>query len=878
MKILDTKVMRGPNYWSIKRKKLVQFTLDLEELETQPTNEIPGFYEGLQQTLPSLYDHRCSRGKSGGFFERVQEGTWMGHVVEHIALELQSLAGIKAGFGRTRGTGRTGVYHVAFEYDEEDAGIYAGHAAISLCEAIINSHHFDVDHAVAEIRQLWYRDKPGPSTAAILAAATARNIPVMRLDEGSLFQLGYGCRQKRIEATITAKTSTIAVDIAGDKSITKDFLKNAHFPTPEGDVVLSEGEMLQVIKSIGYPVVVKPLDGNHGNGATVNVVKEEEARRAFHRARKYSEKVLVEKFIAGDDYRILVIDHKFVAAALRSPASITGDGYHTIQELVHLVNKDPRRGVEHENMLTTIKMDDVTHEIIGKNNFTPDSILPKGQTLVLKPTANLSTGGTATDVTDRVHPDNRKMFERVSRIIGLDICGIDVIATSLDVPLKQNGGAIIEVNAAPGFRMHLEPTKGTPRNVAKPVIDMLFGDSNGHIPIVAVTGTNGKTTTTRLMAHMAKTAGLTTGYTTTDGIYIDNELVISGDCSGPRSAAHVLQDCCVEFAVLETARGGILRSGLGFDQCDCAIITNVGDDHIGLDGVDTREKLARVKSVVAEAVHENGYAVLNADDDLVYAMKDQVKCNIALFSLYSNNHRIEEHCAAGGVAAVVEDGYLLLRIANHFIPVEEVDKIPISFGGKADFNIANALAVSIAAWVCHFKASDIRKALNSFHMSADNTPGRLNMYQFSDYSVMVDYAHNPHGVRALGQFVRSLDVPHRVGIITGVGDRRDCDIEALGEEAARYFDEIIVRHDEDMRGRTEEEIDKLITAGIQRVDAHKPIRFCHHETEALQQAIRDHKPGALIVVLIEKVEAVTAFLRQKQFEEKQSLPQLKKAG
>jgi cyanophycin synthetase len=857
MKVLDIKVLRGPNFWSIKRQKLIQITLDLEELEEKPTDEIPGFLERLQQMLPSLYEHECSEGQPGGFFERIKRGTWMGHVIEHIALELQSLAGIELGFGRTRGTGKQGIYHVAYEYDEEAEGRYAGEAAIRMVEAILSGSNYDVEQDVEEIKRLWYRDKMGPSTGSIVAEARKRNIPVLRLDDDSLIQLGYGCKQKRIEATLTCNTGIIAVELAGNKAATKRILKEANIPVPLGEVITSQDELKEVIESVGYPIVIKPLDGNHGKGATVNINDWQHAVVAFSRAKEHAGKVVIEKYIEGDDYRVLVINNKFVAAAKRTPAYVIGNGRNSIQQLVDEVNKDPRRGECHEKVLTTIKIDAVTRELLEKKHYSLETILPEGEVLYLKPTANLSTGGTATDVTEDIHPANIPLFERISRTVGLDICGIDIIAPSIDTPIVENGGAVIEVNAAPGFRMHLEPTYGKPRNVARPVIDMLFPEHKGRIPIIAITGTNGKTTTTRLVAHIAKQSGLVTGYTTTDGIYINNELVVKGDCAGPVSAQMILKDSSVEMAVLETARGGILRSGLGFDQCDCAIITNIAEDHLGLDGIDSIEKLARVKSVVAEAVSPNGYAILNADDDLVYAMKDNVKSKVALFSMYSDSARVEEHCAQGGLAAVYENGYLLLRIGRHFIPIEEVSNVPLTFGGKAEFNIANALAAALACYVCRIKLSTIREALNNFRMSNENTPGRLNIYEFNEFSVLVDYAHNAHGVRALGKFIQSFDVETKTGVITGVGDRRDEDIIALAEEAARIFDEIIIRHDEDLRGRTPEELDKLLTEGVKRVDSNLPISYYWGELEAAEKAIINAKPKSLIVVLTDNIKAVS---------------------
>lgn len=878
MRVKEVNVLRGPNYWSIKRHKLIQVTLDLEELEYRPTDEIPGFLERLQQVLPSLHEHRCSVGTPGGFFERVRRGTWMGHVVEHIALELQNLAGIEVGFGQTRGTGVEGVYHMVFEYGEEQEGRYTAEAAIRVAEALVKGEACDVQNEVAEIRRLWFSEKLGPSTGSIVEEAHRRGIPCLRLDSDSLVQLGHGCKQSRIEATLTSNTSTLAVDLACDKNRTKQLLEDAHLPVPAGEVICDVDKLKEAIEAIGYPLVIKPLNGNHGNGATINIQDPAHAECAFHRAQQYGRQVIVEKFVEGCDFRVLVINYRFVAAALRTPACVTGDGIHTIQHLIELANRDPRRGNGHDNVLTEIKVDELTLELLKKSGLTLETVLPHGKIVHLKPTANLSTGGTATDVTDDVHPQNRSLFERIARNIGLDVCGIDVIAPDLSTPLRENGGAVLEVNAAPGFRMHLEPTKGKPRNVAKPVVDMLFPQKdNGRIPITAITGTNGKTTTTRLMAHIARTAGYITGFTTTDGVYINDELVLKGDCAGPGSAQMILKDRSVEFAVLETARGGILRTGLGFDQCDCAIVTNVAEDHLGLGGINTIEKLARVKSVVPESVHAGGYAVLNADDDLVYAMRDNVHCKVALFSLYADSVRIEEHCAAGGVAAVYENGYLLLRIGNHFIPIEEVSNVPLTFGGKAEFNIANALAAALAAYTSRIKLGTIREALRSFVPSSETTPGRINIFEFNDFTVLLDYAHNPHGLRALGKFVQTFDASTRIGVITGVGDRRDEDIISLGEEAANVFDEIIIRHDDDMRGRTYEELDRLLTTGIRRVNPDVPVASFGNERDAIERALQLRRPRSLIVVLADNVQAVAACIMQHQQVDQEEVASLRRA-
>lgn len=878
MLLQEVKVLRGPNYWSIKRHKLIQMTLDLQEMESRPTDTIPGFLERIRTLLPTLYHHTCSRGVPGGFFDRVKEGTWMGHVIEHIALEIQALAGIEAGFGRTRGTGVPGVYHVAFCYEGEESGKYAGKAAVRIAEALIAGEEYDVTADIDEIKRLYCKEKIGPSTGSIINEARKRDIPSLCVEECGYIQLGYGKKQKRVQATLTGQTSCIAVDIAGNKDETKRLLAQGFVPVPAGGVVESVEGLKALVDDLGFPLVVKPLDGNHGKGATINVEAFEEVLSAFHRAKEFSQKVVVEQYIQGYDFRILVVNNKMVAAALRTPAHVVGDGVRTVKQLVDATNDDPKRGGEHENVLTAIRIDDVCLEHLAKQGYTLEGVPQAGEKVYLKPTANLSTGGTAEDVTEEVHPKNVSLFERIARIVGLDICGIDVLAPTLRTPLNESGGAVIEVNAAPGFRMHLDPTVGQPRNVAKPVIDMLFpnGD-NGRIPVVAITGTNGKTTTTRLVARMAQEAGFCTGYTTTDGIYLNDDLIYKGDCSGPGSAQAVLKDSSVDFAVLETARGGILRAGLGFDKCQTAVVTNVAEDHLGLDGIDTIEKLARVKSVVAEAVIESGYAILNADDDLVYAMKDEVSCQVALFSLYSHNFRIERHCAAGGLAAVYDNGFVLLRKGNQIMPIEEVVNIPITFSGKAEFNIANVLGACLAAYTNDIPLPKIRTVLRSFIPSGETTPGRVNLFEFSNFRVVVDYAHNAHGVRALGKFIKTFDAPLKVGVITGVGDRRDEDIIALGEEAAHVFDDIIIRHDEDLRGRTPEEIDNLLWTGIERVDISKPITYFPDECQALEHAVANACPGSVIVVLIENIGRVLDCIKRLQETDEERATNIKTA-
>ncbi len=857
MQILELKVLRGPNYWSIRRPKLIQMKLDLEELEERPTNHIHGFRERLEKMFPSIYSHRCSVGEPGGFFQRVEEGTWMGHVIEHIALELQTLAGMNTGFGRTRTPEgeKPGVYYVVFSYMEEDAGVYAARASVRIAQALVDAVDYDLNEDIQKLREIREDTRLGPSTGCIVDEAAKRGIPYIRLNKQSLVQLGYGVNQKRIRATIASTTSNIAVDIACDKEETKLLLEAAEIPVPRGTVIRTEAGLEEAIAKFGYPLVIKPIDGNHGKGNTTNITNKEQALKAFEAAKAYSRSVIVERFITGFDFRCLVINNKFICAALRTPASVVGDGEHNLQWLVDETNKDPRRGYGHEKVLTQITIDQFTQKMLDDAGITMEYIPKKGERVLLKPTANLSTGGTSTDVTDEVHPANVFMFERIARIIGLDICGIDVMATDLRTPVSENGGAILEVNAAPGFRMHIEPAEGLPRNVAEPVVDMLFPKgSAGRIPIISITGTNGKTTTTRLTAHIAKSAGKKVGYTTSDGVYIQNQLMMRGDCTGPVSSQFVLKDPTVDFAVLECARGGILKAGLAFQNCDVAVVTNVAADHLGLGGIYTVEAMARVKAVVPETVFPHGYAVLNADDELVYKMRKDLKCNIALFSMDENNPRIKEHAAENRLSCVFENGFITLMKGNWKIRVLPAKEIPITYEGKAVHNINNCLPAVLSSYLFRdITIEDIRTGLQTFIPSEKLTPGRLNFFHFKNFTMLADFAHNPHGLNLLCDFVSKLDFKTKIGVISGTGDRRDDDIRELGEISGKHFDEIIIRCDKNLRGRTADEIMGLLEEGIRKVNTTVPIIKIANENEALEYIYAHPREGALYTIMCDVV-------------------------
>ncbi len=874
MKIVDIKVLRGPNYWSIRRPKLIQMKLDLEDVEQMPTNKIEGFREKLEKLLPGLYEHRCSEGVPGGFLSRVSEGTWMGHVIEHVALELQTLAGMDMGFGRTRTTGKEGEYFVVFDYMEEEAGVFAAKSAFNLVKSLIDNSEYHLEDDVQQLRVIRENTRLGPSTGSIVEEAEKRGIPFIRLNNQSLVQLGYGIHQKRIRATIASTTSSIAVDIAGDKEETKNLLGTAEVPVPKGRIIYSDETAQDAIDAVGFPLVIKPINGNHGKGATTNITTLEQAEKALEAAREYGRHVICEKYIEGFDFRILVINFKFVCAALRTPASVTGDGEHSIQWLIEETNKDPRRGYGHEKVLTQIKVDGFTKKILDEKGYNLDTVPAKGELVLVKPTANLSTGGTSTDVTDEVHPVNIFLAERIAKIIGLDICGIDIMASDLKKPLTENGGAVLEVNAAPGFRMHVEPSEGIARNAAEPVVEMLYPKgTDGRIPIIAITGTNGKTTTSRLTAHICKAAGYKVGFTTSDGVYIQNQLMMKGDCTGPRSAEFVLKDPTVDFAVLECARGGILKNGLAFRNCNIAIVTNVTADHIGLGGIETLEQMAKVKQVLPETVFPNGFAILNADDDLVYAMRKDLDCNIALFSMDENSPRIKQHCSKGGIAAVYENEYVTIMKGNWKIRVEKVSEIPITFGGKAVHNIMNTLPSILACYLFrNIKVEDIRQALHTFIPSVSQTPGRLNLFEFKNFKFLADFAHNPAGLELLCDFVNRLDSTYKVGIISGTGDRRDEDIREIGRISGKNFDEIIIRQDKHLRGRTAEEIINLLVEGINEGKTKDvPVKILQKESEAIQYAYDNVKPGSIITIMCDVIpDALESIKKLKEEEEKQS--------
>ncbi|MHC4750674.1 MAG: cyanophycin synthetase [Planctomycetota bacterium] len=853
MKILEHRALRGPNRYS--RYPTIFMLLDIGEFKDRPSDTIDGFADRLVKLVPSLHNHECSVGEPGGFIQRLQRGTWAGHIVEHVALELQCLAGMEVGFGKTFGTSEHGIYKVVYRYRVESVGLLAGKEAVALVEAIAKRRSFNIDRIITHLKELRENDLLGPSTASIVKEAERRGIPALRLNDLSLVQLGYGSKQRRIQATMTDRTSALGVEIADEKFRTKELLRRAGIPIPEGAIVQSVEKAIQVAEKIGYPVAVKPEVGNHGKGITACVSDVDKLKIAFSSARKIFDSVIVEKNLTGFDFRVLVINGNLVAAALREPAYIVGDGTSTIRQLIDEVNRDPRRGVGHEKVLTVITIDDMTERLIAFRGFLIDDILPVKEKLYLKSTANLSTGGTARDVTDDVHQDVWQMCERIARIVGLDCIGIDIVAPGLDQPLPTDSAGIVEVNAAPGFRMHLDPFEGSPRNVAKPFLEMLFPpDVDFHVPIVAVTGTNGKTTTAKLIAHALKYSGKKVGFAGTTGIEIDGVTIISGDYSGPEGSGIVLREPNVDHAVLEVARGGIIRRGLGFENCNVGVLLNVDEDHVGLDGVEDLDELALVKSTVIEVVEDTGVSVLNADDPIVVGLKERAAGQIIFFSLSPENETISQHISLGGTAVVLQDDDIVIHSSKPSVRLLSVLDAPITLSGVATFNVANVLAAAAALHGLGIPIDMIRKGISTFHPSATQNPGRMNLIDIINFKVILDYGHNVPAVKALGSTLPHITKGRKIVVAHGTGNRLDENIKVFGAALADIYDYIIVA-DVDPRHRNLGETPDLVLAGaLENGFAKDKTEVVNDPIKAIDRAFSVVQTGDLIVVQVDEVE------------------------
>jgi cyanophycin synthetase len=874
MKILATNVYVGPSLYA--HFPVIRHQVDLGVLEDWPSARLgPEFIDGLIEALPRLDEHTCSYSEAGGFIRRLREdeGTWMGHIWEHASLELQNMAGSDVSFGRTRGMGPRGQYNMVFQYKQQDVGLEAARIARQLLLSLLPEHlkealceeiepDFDFKSERDGFIRFSQRKEFGPSTASLVKAAEEREIPWMRLNKYSLVQFGHGRLQERIQATITSRTPHIAVEISCDKEDTHNLLRDLGLPVPEQTMVGSEGQAVRAARRIGYPVVLKPLDANHGRGVSINLTDDDQVAKGFEVALKSASgrHVLVESFIEGMDHRMLVVDGKLVAAAKRVPGHVVGDGKNSIEALVDMVNQDPRRGIGHEKVLTRLELDHQANELMRKAEMSATTVLPDGEVFFLRSTANLSTGGTAIDVTDTVHPDNRQMAERAISAVGLDVGGVDFLIMDITRSYKDIGGAIVEVNAAPGFRMHVAPSEGTPRDVAGKVMDMLFPPGTPtRIPVASITGTNGKTTTSRMLSHILKTAGHTVGMTSTDGVYIDGNLSVKGDMTGPTSAHIVLRDPNVDMAVLETARGGLLRSGLGYRRCDVAACLNVASDHLGLRGIDTLEQLAEVKRIVIEVARNT--AVLNADDELCLRMADYSEAEHLCYVTLNPAHAlVKEHIRSGGRAVVLEQGMngdmiTLYDNGTHF-QLLWTHLIPATMDGKATHNVQNAMFAAALAYGLGKTLDDIRQGLMTFSSSIFQAPGRMNVFDEHPFRVILDYGHNAAAIHSICQLVDRLEVPNRrLCVLAAPGDRRDEDIRAIAAEAAGHFQHYFCKADDQRRGRGPDEVPQMLRAQLVESGVEDAaISVVPDEVEAIDTALEQAVEGDLVVIFGDNIE------------------------
>ncbi|MEP6574430.1 MAG: cyanophycin synthetase [Gemmatimonadota bacterium] len=869
MRILDRSVYVGPSLYA--HFPVIRLELDLGSLEAWPTSRLgPAFIDGLLTALPGLQEHGCSFGEPGGFVRRLREGegTWLGHVLEHVAIELQHVAGAQVTFGKTRSADEPGHYHVVFQYDQSDIGIEAASLALTLLHSLLpaplrEEHPAPPDfNFTAELEtfiRFAQRRDLGPSTASLVRAAESRGIPWIRLNEHSLIQFGHGRYQQRIQATVTSRTPHIAVELASDKEETNKILSNLGLPVPQQRLVQREEDAVRAAAAIGYPVVVKPYNANHGRGVAIHLTTAEQVRAGFVQAQVHSRSVIVESFVRGDDHRMLVVNGQLIAVSRRVPGHVVGDGERTIEELVAIVNSDPRRGVGHEKVLTRLEFDHQAVRLLEKIGYTSTTVPAKDEVVFLRSTGNLSTGGTAIDVTDIVHPDNLEMAVRTVKAIGLDVGGVDFLTPDISVSYKDNGGAICEVNAAPGFRMHTAPSEGKPRNVAEPVIDMLFPPGTpSRIPIAVITGTNGKTTTARMLAHIHKLVGRIVGLTTTDGVYIDGQCTVKGDMTGPIATRMVLRDPSVDVAVLEVARGGLLRAGMGTRFVDVAAVLNVHSDHLGLKGVDTLDQLAQVKRIVIEVARDT--AVLNADDPLCLKMADYSEAKHLCYVTVNSSHQlVREHIRAGGRAVVLEAGIngQMITIYDHgaHIPLLWTHLIPATLEGRAAHNVQNAMFAAALAFSMGVKLEDIRHGLRTFDTTFFQAPGRMNVFDELPFKVIVDYGHNAAAIDVMCQLVERLEPKgRRIVVLAAPGDRRDEDIREIARIAAGRFERYICRRDDRTRGRGDDEVprllaDTLMANGVNAAD----IEVIADEQAAVNAALTQARPDDLVLIFADAI-------------------------
>lgn len=862
MKINSFTAFDGKNIYSL--KKCIRMDVDLEGFCEIPSNKIDGFNDGLVKMIPELKEHRCGIDEEGGFVKRLHEGTYLAHISEHIIIAIQNKLGMDVSYGKAREI-KDDLYYVVYQYEYKDTAIEIGKTACDIINSLINKTSFKFGKRLKEIKRVLLNEQLGPSTLSICAEAKKRNIPVIKINDGSMFQLGYGKYSKIVEATISSNTSSVAVDISCDKLLTKEILNNQCIPIAKGGIVNNKFDLIFKANYIGYPIVLKPRYGNQGKGVYVNIENDKEAIKIYEQLSKKYDQIIIEKFISGRDYRVCVIGDKVSAVAERVAPFVIGDGKKTIRQLISLLNADPNRGEGHEKPLTKVKIDNGMIQYIQKKGYSLKNILCKGEKLVLRENANLSTGGIAIDKTEEICDENIELCIRVAKAIGLDICGVDICTSDISIPLSDEG-AVIEVNAAPGIRMHHYPYEGKSRNVAGDIIDTLFKNIPQRIPIVSITGTNGKTTTTRLIGHVMSLAGYNVGMTTTGGIYINNKCIEKGDTTGPDSANTVLTNKEIDAAVLETARGGIVRRGLAYDYSDVGIITNITDDHIGIDGINSLEELAFVKSLVVESVKKDGYSVINADDPISLTITNRIKSNIIYFSKDKKNKYLTSNIKKGGFGIYLDENNLYLAKGQKKELLLDVNDIPITLNGKLKFNIENAMAACAALIALNIESKIIKAGLRTFNADEDQNPGRFNIFKLEDISVVLDYGHNIEGYKAVLEAVTSLKPERLIGIIGVPGDRTDNNIIEVGKISGGFLKQIYIKEDMDRRGRDPFEVAKLLEKGINMSSRSREVK-CEtilDETEALKAAIENSRPGDMIIVFFEKYEPLLEIIKEKQ--------------
>ncbi len=848
MQVSRIRALRGPNLWS--RHTAIEAIISCPESERTLPSSVE---QQLRRTFPAVGPIEPGRGQQAS----------MAHALEKVTLALQAQAGCPVTFSRTTPTEEAGTYQVVVEYTEEDVGRLALDLAEKLCQAVLAGQGFDVEGAIAQLHELDEDVRLGPSTGCIVDAAVARGIPYRRLTQGSMVQFGWGSKQRRIQAAETDTTSAIAESIAQDKDLTKQLLHAAGVPVPLGRPVDTLDEAWQVALEIGLPVVVKPQDGNQGKGVTVNITDREAFNAAYETAERYGT-VMVERYLPGHDYRLLVVGNKLVAASRREPPLVVGDGVHTVRQLVEQVNADPRRGEGHATSLTKIRFDDIAIGRLHAQGLEPESVPEKGRRVILRNNANLSTGGTATDVTDEVHPEVAARVVAAARMVGLDICGVDVVCESVLRPLEEQNGGIVEVNAAPGLRMHISPSYGKGRDVGQAVIDFMFPHGeNGRVPVIAVTGTNGKTTTVRLTAHLLKAQGLRVGMTNTDGVYVNGRQTDSGDCSGPRSARNVLMHPEVDAAVFETARGGLLREGLAFDRCKVAVVTNLGiGDHLGLNYITTLEDLSVLKRVIVLNVEPDGMAVLNAADPAVASMGPHCPGDVTFFALDPNQPVLATHRAQGRRVVYVENGAIVAQKGKQIFRIP-LSQVPLTRGGVIGFQTENVLAAVGAAWAVDVSWDAIAQGLSTFISDVQGVPGRFNVFDYQGATLIADYGHNPDAIQALVNAVENMPASKRVVVISGAGDRRDEDIRDQTRILGKAFDEVVLYQDACQRGRADGEVLALLRQGLQDAPRTRHIEEIQGEFNAIDTGLARLAPGDLCLILIDQVEEALAYINEK---------------